>query len=93
VDQGGQQVRQFGDVHRDAPRLVLGHEFGSRSPPQLLLVIRVGERLPTTVRDDEAGWPFLDEPGRRESARRGRFMSRHPPRLVLGQPQAGGYSK
>src|SRR5581483_2592574 len=65
-----QQVRQLGDIRRDAPRLVLGHELGSRSPAGLLLVIDIRQRLPVGVADDETRRALLDGPGRRETAGR-----------------------
>lgn len=40
-----QQLRQLGDIHRNAARLVLGHELGCGAPAGLLLVIDVRERL------------------------------------------------
>ena len=49
------QVRQLGDVRRDAPRLVARHQSRRRSPTGLLLEIGVGERLPVVIADDEAG--------------------------------------
>lgn len=63
-----QQVGKLGDVHRNAPRFVLGHELGRRAPAGLFLVIDIGQRLPVGVIDDETGWAFLDGPGRREAA-------------------------
>jgi len=50
-----QQLRQLGDVHGDAPRLVAGEQVRCRAPPRLLLEIDIGERLPVGVADDEAG--------------------------------------
>ena len=60
------------DVDGDAPGLVAGEQLGRRSPPEFILAIDVGERLPISVADDEAGVGLLDGPGRREAARRRR---------------------
>ena len=38
-----QQIRQLGDVHRNAPRLVLGHELRGSSPARLFLVVHEGK--------------------------------------------------
>jgi hypothetical protein len=42
-------------VGRNAPRFVAGEQVGRRSASGLSLEIDVGERLPVSVADDEAG--------------------------------------
>src|SRR6185437_13774946 len=78
------RLGQLSDVHRNAPRLVLGHELGSRTPAGLLLVIDIRERLPVGVPHGEAGMRLLDGPGRREAA------LRHA--LTISMPLGGGGS-
>jgi len=51
-----------------APRLVPREQFCGRPPAGLILEIDIGERLPVSVLDDEAGGEILDRPGRREAA-------------------------
>jgi hypothetical protein len=70
VRRRAQQLRQLGDVGRDPPRLIERHQLGRRSPAGFLLVIDEGELLAVGVLDDEVRWPFLDGPGRRETALR-----------------------
>jgi hypothetical protein len=41
-----QQLRQLGDVHGDAPRLVVGVQVRHRATARLLRVVDVGQRLP-----------------------------------------------
>jgi hypothetical protein len=85
-----QQLRQLGDVGRDAPRIVAGEELGRRSPSRLVLEIDVGECLPIVVADDEARVGLLDGPGRREAARQIAIIEiGHEPRggPVLGAGQ------
>jgi hypothetical protein len=40
------QLRQLGDVHGDAPRLILGEQLGRRSSPRLILEIDIREARP-----------------------------------------------
>jgi hypothetical protein len=64
-----QQVRQLGNVHRGAPRLVLGQPSHSHAPAGLVFVINVRERLALGVADAKAlGGRVVDAPGRRECA-------------------------
>jgi hypothetical protein len=43
------QVRQLGDIGRNAPGFVLGHEIGRGSAPRFFLVVHVSERLTAAV--------------------------------------------
>jgi hypothetical protein len=50
-----QQVRQLGDVHCDAPRVVSGQQVRRRASARLILEVEITERLFVLVADDEAG--------------------------------------
>ena len=63
-----QQLRQLGDVDRDAASFVPGQKIGSRLSPQLLLEVEIAKRLPVLVAHDEAGIHLLDGPWRWEAA-------------------------
>ena len=52
--------------------LVAREQLSARSTPRLILEIDIRQRLLVVVADDEAGGAFLDRPGRREAAGRGR---------------------
>ena len=52
---GAEEVRQLGDIHRNASRLIPRHQMRSRSPSRLILEIDVSERVPVGVADDVAG--------------------------------------
>ena len=75
-----QQIRQLGDVHRDPPRFVTGHQMRRRAPSRLILKVDVGERVAVDVADDVAGVGLLGRPGRREAARHD--ASLYPPASV-----------
>ncbi len=85
-----QHLRQLGEVRRHSSRLVASEQLGRRSPAGLILEVEIGERLPGTVADDEAGVVrLIDRPGRREAAhgsdeRHFRFA----PKATLGHPEA-----
>jgi hypothetical protein len=40
------QLRQLGDIRRDAPRFILREQLGRRSAARLFLEIGIGELLP-----------------------------------------------
>ena len=50
-----QQLRQLGDVCRDAPRLVACEQVGSRAAAWVILEIYVCQRMAVVVPHDEAG--------------------------------------
>jgi hypothetical protein len=64
-----QHLRQLGEVYSDPPRLVSGEQVGRRASARLLLEVKIAERLPVLVADDEALWMLIDGPRRREAAR------------------------
>jgi hypothetical protein len=61
------KLRQLGDVHRDAARLIARQKFSSRAPSRLILEIDVGERLSVVVAHHEARGLFFDRLRRLES--------------------------
>jgi hypothetical protein len=66
-----QQLRQLSEVRRHAAGLVLGERLGRRAPAGLFLEVKVAERLPGAVADDEASVVrLIDRPGRRKAAGR-----------------------
>jgi hypothetical protein len=70
-----QQLRQLGDVGRDASRFVAGKQLGGRSPTGLILEIHIRDRLPGAVTDDKAGVVrLIDRPGWRRRC----TAARHP---------------
>ena len=71
------QLRKLGDVGRDAPRFVSGHQIGRRSAPWFFLVIHLRERVAVPVLHDEARIVVVvDGPGRREAAGAGWHVAR-----------------
>ena len=48
------QLRQLGDVHRNAPRLIARQQFAGGSSAGLVLAINEGKCLPIVVADNEA---------------------------------------
>ncbi len=73
-----QHLRQLGEVRRHSSRLVASEQLGRRSPAGLILEVEIGERLPGTVADDEAGVVrLIDRPGRREAAPGGIALRRY----------------
>jgi hypothetical protein len=63
-----QYLRQLGDVRRDPPRLILSEQLGGRSAAGLLFEIDERQFLPGAILHYEAGFQFIDRPGRREAA-------------------------
>ena len=66
------QLRQLGDVRRDAPRRVPGEQLRCRLAACLTFEIHVGERVPVSAADNEApsiqlGIGLVDGPRRREA--------------------------
>jgi hypothetical protein len=43
------------EVPHDTPRLVLGEQIGRRASAGLFLEVKIAERLPVVIADDEAG--------------------------------------
>jgi hypothetical protein len=56
---------QLGDVRCDTAHLILAEQLGRRTPPRLILIIDVRERLPVVVAHDETVRRDFDRPRRR----------------------------
>ena len=55
-----EQPWQSGDVHGDAPRLILGKALVHGAPRRLIIEIDVSEMLPVRVGDKEAFFELFD---------------------------------
>ena len=73
-----QQLRQLGDVRRDAPRLVTGEQLARGTAAGLILAMDEGKRLLVGVTHDETGSGLLDGSRRWEAAGRRRASAHLP---------------
>src|SRR5271156_3528678 len=64
-----QQVRQLGKAGRQHAGLVPHEPLGGQPTLQIVLEVKVSERLPLSVADDEGPGALFDGPGRQETAR------------------------
>src|SRR6266576_3122377 len=63
-----QQLRQLGNVHRNAPRFIFAEQLCCRAAAGLAFIIDIAQLLTVGVTHNETGWRYFGSPGRREAA-------------------------